>query len=59
MDGTKVALVHLKLVAESFEEWICEKTNKLEEYVKSFKLLKTIGSMILSVCLLKNPILIV
>ena len=29
MDGTKVALVHLKLVASSFEEWICERTQQV------------------------------
>ena len=45
MDGTKVALVHLKLVASSFEEWICEKTQQVGVNMLSlFKLLKTIGT---------------
>jgi proliferating cell nuclear antigen len=45
MDGTKVALVHLKLVASSFEEWVCEKTQQVGVNMLSlFKLLKTIGT---------------
>ena len=45
MDGTKVALIHLKLVATSFEIYHCDHLQKAGVNMNSlFKLLKTIGT---------------
>lgn len=45
MDGAKISLVHMKLNAESFEEYTCEKSYELGINVANmFKLLRSAGS---------------
>jgi proliferating cell nuclear antigen len=45
MDGAKVSLVHMKLEAEAFEEYVCENTYEIGVNVTNlFKLLRTTGS---------------
>lgn len=45
MDGSKVSLVHLKLNAESFEEYNCPKTHEIGiNVLNMFKLLRSAGS---------------
>lgn len=45
MDGSKVSLVHMKLEAESFEEYMCPKTYELGINMSNlFKLLRSAGS---------------
>tara|TARA_B100001094_G_scaffold321778_1_gene370049 strand:+ start:1443 stop:2213 length:771 start_codon:yes stop_codon:yes gene_type:complete len=45
MDGSKVALIHLKLHAQNFEEFICEKKfNAGLSVISLYKLMKTINN---------------